>query len=672
MQRQVRWLFFFFICALFFTFPSGSYAQEKSLVWERFDVAINVKPDGSFTVAEQQRIHFTQGAFRFGTREIPIRNFDRLDGWAVSDSRGHPYKQQQTGEEPYTFKVEKTGNSYAIHWYFPPVSNSSETYTLSYTVHGGLRIYPAGDQVWWKAIYGTRSFPVLAGRIQVTTSAKAPIDQWSAYINGEDARNAATAALASDKQTLTYELGRRLESGEEFEVRVQFPHGIVNAPAPAWQAAVDAEAAHQAELLAYQQKWGPLANFIFCTLGLLFTFGGPALLYAFWYKQGRDKPMPMVADYLPEAPDDLAPGLVGTLLDERADLADILATVVDLARRNVISITADQSGKDFIYRREQTSATLQPYEQTILTALFGNDATAEVHLSAVRTQFYRQFKSIKQALYQALIDQGYFPHNPDRVRHRYGCLGAWGLLAGGVLGLCLLTIYVDLTVAGILPGMGLAVTALGLLIIARNLPRKTDKGAEAAARWRAFKTYLQNIEKYSDVEQQKAIWDRWLPYAIAFGIDQAYIRKFEAANAPAPTWYYPSPAVYDADTSNYGSTSSSSTGSAPATSRPHAAPSHHQTVSDHTASDHTLGGGLSAASRGLGRTLGGLSTDLGAMLAGTSNALAGYSPASASSGSSSSSSWSSSDSGWSSSGSSFSGGGSSGDGGGGGGSGGFG
>ncbi|MFN8496100.1 MAG: DUF2207 domain-containing protein [Caldilineaceae bacterium] len=671
MDWHIRWFVFLFTCALFFIFapfPSSSYAQEKSLVWERFDVAINIQPDGSFTVAEQQRIHFTQGAFRFGTREIPIRNFDRLDGWAVRDSSGHPYKQQQTGEEPYTFKVEKTGASYAIHWYFPPVSNSSATYTLTYTVHGGLRIYPAGDQVWWKAIYGKRSFPVLAGRIQVTMPAKAPIDQWSAYINGDDARNAATAALGPDKQTITYELGRRLESGEEFEVRVQFPHAVVTATPPAWQAAVDADAAHQAELLAYQQKWGPLANFIFCTLGLLFTFGGPALLYAFWYKQGRDKPVPLVAAYLPEAPDDLAPGLVGTLLDERADLADILATVVDLARRNVISITADKGSTDFIYRRNPTHSALQPYEQTILTALFGNETTNEVHLSQVRTQFYRQFKSIKQVLYQALIDQGYFPHNPDRVRHRYGCLGAWGLLAGGVLGLCLLTLYVDLTVAGILPGIGLAITALGLLIIARNLPRKTDKGAEAAARWRAFKTYLQNIEKYSDVEQQKAIWDRWLPYAIAFGIDQAYIRTFEAANAPAPTWYYPSSSVYDADmSSNSGPTSSVSTSSAHQAPASQGASTHHETPGD-----HSVGGGLSAASRGLGRTLGSLSTDLGAMLTGTSNALAGYSPASRSSSSSSSSSWSSSDSGWSSSGGSFSGGGSSGGGGGGGGSGGFG
>ena len=42
--------------------PSVS-AQEKSLVWERFDVDIVIRPDGSFDVNEHQTIRFTRGTF---------------------------------------------------------------------------------------------------------------------------------------------------------------------------------------------------------------------------------------------------------------------------------------------------------------------------------------------------------------------------------------------------------------------------------------------------------------------------------------------------------------------------------------------------------------------------------------------------------------------------------
>ena len=48
--------------------------------------------------------------------------------------------------------------------------------------------------------------------------------------------------------------------------------------------------------------------------------------------------MGLIADYLPEPPSDLPPGIAGTLIDESADMQDILATILDLARRGAIEI----------------------------------------------------------------------------------------------------------------------------------------------------------------------------------------------------------------------------------------------------------------------------------------------------------------------------------------------
>ncbi len=121
-------------------------AQEKSLVWERFDVDIDVNVDSSFDVTEGQAIRFTQGTFRFGTRYIPISNFDYIDNWAITDGDGNVYAQTYGDGGPYTFSVEQSSSRYDIRWNFPPISNSSAVYYLSYTVHGGLRFYDDGDQ----------------------------------------------------------------------------------------------------------------------------------------------------------------------------------------------------------------------------------------------------------------------------------------------------------------------------------------------------------------------------------------------------------------------------------------------------------------------------------------------------------------------------------------------
>lgn len=651
MRCRIRWAVFGLVALFLISsaplFSPPVYAQDKSLVWDQFNVDIEVKPDGSFDVAEHQTIRFTSGSFSVGYRDLPIRNFRYADNWAVSDDEGNVYRQAQGGEDLYTFTVTERGGSYVIEWFFPPTANAAKTFTLSYTVHDGLRFYAGGDQLWWKAIYADRSFPVLGGQVRVAVPQGATIQQWSAYINEADARGSAAAELVGS-QAIVYSLQRRLQPGEEFEVRVEFTPGVVDGAAQPWQAAADAAAEQRAADLAFRNRWGPIATLGLCALGLLLTFGGPAALYGLWYRIGRDKPVDMVAEYLPEPPTPLAPGMAGTLLDEQVDMPDIVATLVDLARRKVISITeeSEQSflrmSHDFVYRRERSDVPLLAYEQKLLDALFGSKD--EVRLSKLKNKFYTKIDGIKKAMYEEVVRQGFFPTSPEAVRGQFGCLGVGALLLAVGVGVVLSGLFSNLSDFGFVPGVGLAVTAVALIGFARYMPRKTDRGAEEAARWKAFRTYLQNIDKYSDLEAQKEIWDRYLPYAIAFGIEKEYIRKFEAIDAPAPGWYIPRPDLYGPYRRRYygipgtGPVTTSSGGGLPEMGGP--------------------GGGLSEMSRGMGGSLAAMSAGLGAMLSSASSTLTSR-PASSSSGG-----------GWSGGGG-FSGGGSFGGGGGGGGGGGF-
>ncbi len=221
--------------------PTIAWAQEKSLVWDRFDVDILVKTDGTFDVAEHQRIRFTAGTFTFGYREIPINKFDFIDNWAMTDSSGNRYELASGDSQPYTFTVDDNVSAYVVRWYFPPTADTSETYSLSYTVHNGLRLYEGGDQLWWKAIYSDRSFPVLDGRVNVSVPAE--IQEWGAYIKARDAQDSASATVLEGRKTVVFDLDRRLNSGEDFEVRVQFPHGVVAGTVQPWQALADEEVA---------------------------------------------------------------------------------------------------------------------------------------------------------------------------------------------------------------------------------------------------------------------------------------------------------------------------------------------------------------------------------------------------------------------------------------------
>ncbi len=632
-------------------FQAGSQvlAQSKSLVWQQFDVDIDVAPDGTFEVTEHQTIDFTNGSFSFGYREIPIRNLAHIDGWSLSDSDGNIYQQTaNTAAAPHTFSVEKSGGAYLINWHFPPLANATKTYHLQYTVHEGLRYYDTGDQLWWKAIYGERDFPVLAGTVQVQLPAAAEIMVWDAYVNDLSAPERFNVEVANDQSLFKVMLTQRLAAGEEVEIRVQFTPNVVAGSAPAWQAAADELAAQREAELLYRQRWGPWASLLLGGLGLLFFVGGPALLYLLWYRVGRDQPTEVIADYLPEPPDELPPALVGTLIDEHVDMHDLLATIVDLAQRKVISITEEQSegffrmGNDFVYRWEDQQAELLPYERQLLESMFGRKD--EVRLSDLKNKFYTKLPKLQQSLYQAVAKSELFPSNPDHVRNRYRGFAMAGLAVAALLGVVLVNLFGDLTAVAVFPAIGIGFTALGLLFLARWMPRKTAHGVAVSARWLAFKRYLQNIDTYADMAEQKAIWDRWLPYAIAFGIDKEYIRKFEAVDAPAPGWYIPSPTLYGPYRRRY----YGPYGGQPTTTTPGRAPTG-------GSGDGSLGGGLSDASRGMGASLASMSAGLGTLLTSASSTMTSR-PASSSSGS----------------GGSFSGGGSFGGGGGGGGSGGFG
>jgi hypothetical protein len=80
-----------------------------------------------------------------------------------------------------------------------------------------------------------------------------------------------------------------------------------------------------------------------------------------------------------------------------------------------------------------------------------------------------------------------------------------------------------------------------LALIAGRMPRRTREGALEAGKWRAFRTYL--AESAHAQPRGSAPPAHYLPYAVAFGIDTAFVRHLEQVGAPPPGWYgrYPGP-----------------------------------------------------------------------------------------------------------------------------------
>lgn len=533
------WLLLCLLCTAALAFaPNSVTAQERSFRMERYDSRIVVNQDGSLDV-EETLVYVFNGQYRRGLRTWDTEKLERLQDFQVvevANGEEVPYRQtsfdsdDSTSGTPGTFGVE-TGNPTRVRWIYAggPTSSSRETtktFLIRYRVDGAMRVYDDRDELDWYAVPPDWDSPIDSSRVEVVFPDTANTSDWqTASVPG-------SANVSKQGNTIVYTAESGLGGG--FEVGAQVPKGILNATKPAWQVAIDAQE-------DYNVNTRPIVDFALFVLSLLIGVGGVLFVVFRWYNKGRDKPVKLFSDYVADTPSNLPPGLVGTLLDESADVRDVIATIVDLARKGNLTIqeTRNQgfltSSKDFEYRLLGTKVDYR-YEEMVLNAMFDGDT---VKLSDMKNTFYSKLPPIYDEMYKSLVALKYFPENPKAVRSRNmgaGC--AIGVL-GGLIAFAGIALAFSFTT--MLPLLGAAIGVVGLVWVLTStaMPRKTDFGAEETAKWKAFAQYLQQIQRYTDVQAAADKFQQYLPYAVALGIERQLINQFNNVPAAMPPWYGP-------------------------------------------------------------------------------------------------------------------------------------
>jgi len=506
-------------------------AQEKRVDWNRVDVAIQVHDDGTFTVEETIQVTFTGDDFTYGYRNIPADYVDAIDEFQVWDEMGS-YGEKAKGEARW-FDVDKWAGQYTVTWHFPPISNITRTFHLRYRVHGGLRAYAGGDQLWWKAVFPDRKGPVASSTVTVT--APAAIDVYDAYFVPAE-------MILLDERTVQFRATKPVPAGASFEVRVQWPHGVIPVTPAPWQAAADAAAA-EAE---HRARWNSII-----ALGLIFGSIGFFLLsmlglFLLWYVRGRDAGVEPIA-YLTKPPSGLPPALAGQLLDGVAKPRHALATILDLAGRGMLEIEEmpKRRGVPPNYRFHLLipfPAWLPRFEHLALRTFMGRSQTRT--LGDVQKSFPKHWKRMMEAQEEALVERGLFPHPPSQTIRRYNTIG--NLLT------ILAVIFFCASFFDVLPRRGLnqslGLWPIGSLMLtgfivyatARFMIPRTPKGREEAARWRAFRRYLAELKLLEEAPPAAKHMNRYLPYAVAFGVEKSFLEAMEKTENAAwlPDWYF--------------------------------------------------------------------------------------------------------------------------------------
>ncbi|MCS6907442.1 MAG: DUF2207 domain-containing protein, partial [Anaerolineales bacterium] len=126
----------------------------KSYYAERFNVQLDLQPDGDMIVTETVVFRFEGGPFTYAFRHISA---ERTDGLTFLEASMDGVSMPQ-GTQAGQVEVQ-TGDPLKVTWHFSPTSNSTHTFVVRYRVTGVVSTGEA-DILRWYVIPPDHGYPI--------------------------------------------------------------------------------------------------------------------------------------------------------------------------------------------------------------------------------------------------------------------------------------------------------------------------------------------------------------------------------------------------------------------------------------------------------------------------------------------------------------------------------
>jgi hypothetical protein len=493
-------------------------ARQYSI--QDFNEQVTINADGTVEVTEIIEFRFI-GSYQGVYRTIPVEystpqglNYSLLlEPLSVTDDDGHSLKYEQTRQGRYIkFKI-----------YVPNAQNNTRTVMIRYRLLDAVMFFEDHDELYWNVTGDQWEVPIESSSAHIELPAGTTGLRAIAY-TGVYGSRAQDARVQIDGNTVEIQANHRLGFHEGLTAVIGWDKGFVHQPGAVARV-----------MLFLRSNWPlflPIATFF--------------LMFWLWWTRGRDPERDAITVQY-EPPDKLTPGECGTLVDNEAAMRDITSTLVDLAVKGYLTIEQkDEShllglthSKQYIFHMKQPPAqwsSARPHELQMLAALFDNGARQDVSLSDLQNSFYTQLPGIRDAIFDALMGDGYYLHRPDTVRQGY--IGA-GLIIGilitffgGVLGAATGVARFTWILAGIFTG--------GVIcIFGWFMPARTIAGARTLARVLGFEDFLGRVEsdRIERLEKTPELFEKFLPYAMALHVEKKWVQAFSGIAMQPPQWY---------------------------------------------------------------------------------------------------------------------------------------
>jgi len=507
-------------CALVLWSAAPAQAQQRELRAERMDVELTVLTSGALLVRERITYAFT-GTWNGVYRTIPIRyeGPGEFDYGLDVDLRN--VSVEGVDEE---LRVETSRQAGNLKWqvWVPGASTARRTVVFEYRVAHALRFLDAHAERYWNVIGDGAEVEFGPVEARVLLPAGVSGVRTRAFVGGYGAREE-SVLIDRTPGYIEFDSDEDLGWRRGMSIVVGWDPGVVERPTAADRAA------------------GFVSSNIWLLLPLLAWF----LMHRHWRARGKDpEERPITPQY--EPPGGMGPAEAGTLVDHHPHIHDLTATIVDLAIRGYIRIEEQEpdgliskfvGGTDYAFRRlpDPEGDRLRAYERRILDALF-DEHPGLVTTDDLKYEFHSRLSGIRTAIFEDLVDDGYYGRRPDKVRNFWVVAGA----VISCLGFLAMTVLASRGVMGPVTAMVAGVgTGIPVLIYGFFMPARTRLGARVTERIRGLEEFLSRVEqdRFRRMITTPEQFETLLPFAMALQVDEKWADAFDDLFAEPPDWY---------------------------------------------------------------------------------------------------------------------------------------
>ncbi len=544
-------------------FSSHQVVQAETETINNFNVNIAIQKDGAVFVTENIIYNFGSNEKHGIFRDIPLTavNGPKLNIKVSSVSN-------EVGQL-YSSIASVTNNILRIKIGDPNVLVSGiKTYVISYQVFNATRTFNDRDELYWNVTGNQWPVAIQNVNASVTLPDFSISNVKMDCFTGPQGSTKKKCIFNQSGSNINYSTTRLLKANEGLTFVLGIPLGYIHNAyvLPQQNYPVD-------NALNSNTNTGIFTGYFtgFFKLGLpemivIILASTPFIIIFFGQRAALAMPKPIIPSELEKKPvvieytppDNLLPIEMGTLLARKASIVYIPLVVLDLAVRGYIKIRYVvqeikflPDKKDFeLIKLKDGSGLVHPADKAIFQFLFSDQDT--VKLSDIKKQkniFKLNIKKIQNATEKYLYNKEYFDKVAGDKLEKHAIYFPFFVVP--ILFLVSMPIYkfivFFLSDPGFLRSVFIVLFIVFIIFVCRAInrffvQRLTPQGISTLVKILGFRKFLQLTKKdklqfLNIPELRSEMFEKFLPYAMVFGVENEWAQKFEGTYSTVPSWY---------------------------------------------------------------------------------------------------------------------------------------